>query len=107
MCFGLVVALLAHVALTGVRADQQTGEPCLFSLPSYVSPSARGFWPSAQVRTSQTFCKCLLFRFNLKNLFLTPSGCCYILTCSKNQTSLWCEQRVAAPWPFGFLCDSE
>lgn len=42
MCFSLVVTLLAHVALTGVWAEQQTGEPCLFSLPSYVTPAVRG-----------------------------------------------------------------
>lgn len=32
MCFSLVLIFLAHAALTGVWTDQQTGEPCLFSL---------------------------------------------------------------------------
>lgn len=49
MCFSLVVTLLAHVALTGVWAEQQTGEPCLFSLPSYASPAALRRSSSARV----------------------------------------------------------
>lgn len=48
MCFSLVVTLLAHVALTGVWAEQQTGEPCLFSLPSYASPAVHGCSSSAR-----------------------------------------------------------
>lgn len=48
MCFSLVVTLLAHVALTGVWAEQQTGEPCLFSLPSYSSPAVHGSSSSAR-----------------------------------------------------------
>lgn len=34
MCFSLAILFLAHAALTRVWADQQTGEPCLFSLSS-------------------------------------------------------------------------